>query len=208
MTDGKDQKNKNNTTSISLPEPRLDSEYSIEKALKERESIRQYANQPLDLQEIAQLLWSAQGITHDSIKKTAPSAGATYPLEVYLVAGNVDGLEPGVYNYKPGQHSLEKINDKDLRSELASAALGQNFIKEAPADIVITAEYERTTSRYGDRGTRYVHMEAGHAAQNVYLQAEALDLGTVVVGAFHDNEIKELMNVTYEPLYILPVGKL
>ena len=194
---------------ITLPEPRYDSNVSIEEALLNRRSIREYAGEPLMLQEVSQLLWAAQGITDSRGFRTAPSAGALYPLEVYVVVGDVESLTEGVYRYKPQEHELIKVLDGDKRVELAKAALGQAWVKEAAADIVITAVYERTTVKYGDRGIRYVHMEAGHAAQNLCLQATAMDLGTVTVGAFYDEQVKEVLSLPKDeqPLYIIPVGK-
>jgi len=193
---------------IKLPEPRYDSEISIEQSLLERRSIRSYTGQPLTLQEISQLLWAAQGLTDPRGFRTAPSAGGLYPLELYIVAGDVEGLAAGVYRYQPDGHQLVKAGDGDKRAELAEAALGQEWVEEGAVSIVFTAVYERTTGKYGDRGIRYVHMEAGHAAQNLCLQATALGLGAVTVGAFHDGEVSQLLNLPAEeePLYIIPVG--
>ena len=194
---------------IKLPGPRYDSDVSVEEALLKRRSIREYTGEPLTLQEVSQLLWAAQGITDPRGLRTSPSAGALYPLEVYVVVGDVENLAKGVYKYKPHEHEIIKVLDGDKREELAKAALGQAWVKEAAINIVITAVYARTTVKYGDRGIRYVHMEAGHAAQNLYLQATAMNLGTVTVGAFHDEQVKEVLNLPKDeqPLYILPVGK-
>ncbi len=194
---------------IKLPEPNYDSKTSVVRALLERRSVRSYKEESLTLVEVSQLLWAAQGITNNKGFRTAPSAGALFPLEVYLVAGNMNDLSPGIYKYEPSRHELLKILDGDKRAELCDAALGQGCIKQGGVAIVFSAVYERTTKRYGNRGIRYVHMEAGHAAQNVYLQAVSLNLGTVVVGAFNDNEVKRIMNMTDEeqPLYIMPVGR-
>jgi len=193
---------------IKLPEPRYDSDVSLEQSLLERRSIRSYTGQPLTLQEISQLLWAAQGLTDPRGFRTAPSAGGLYPLELYIVAGDVEGLAAGVYRYQPDGHQLVKAGDGDKRAELAEAALGQEWVEEGAVSIVFTAVYERTTGKYGDRGIRYVHMEAGHAAQNLCLQATALGLGAVTVGAFHDGEVSQLLNLPAEeePLYIIPVG--
>lgn len=194
---------------IKLPEPRYDSEVSIEETLLKRRSVRSYTDEPLTLEEVSQLLWSAQGITADWGGRTAPSAGATYPLETYLVVGDVSGLGRGVHKYRPREHELRRVLDGDRRAELAAAALGQSWVRAGAVDIVLTALYERTTRRYGERGIRYVHMEVGHAAQNVYLQAVALGLGTVVIGAFHDSQVKRILNLPDDehPLYIMPVGR-
>ena len=194
---------------ITLPEPRYDSDVSVEEALLKRRSIRNYTDEALTLQEVSQLLWAAQGITDPSGKRTAPSAGALYPLEVYVVVGSVEDVARGVYKYEPQQHELVKVLDGDQRKALTAAALNQTWIEQGAIDIVITAIYERTTEKYRDRGIRYVHLEAGHAAQNVYLQAVAMNLGMVVVGAFYDDQVKEVLNLpeNEEPLYIVPVGR-
>ena len=212
MPDEREQKGKihNGGARIKLPVPRYKSGVSIEQALHERRSVRRYKNEPLVIADVSQLLWSAQGITSPNGFRTAPSAGALYPLEVYLVVGNVKGLMQGVYKYFPTQHEIAKIKDRDVRAELAIAALGQRWVKDAAIDIVFAAVYERVTRKYGKRGIRYVHMEAGHAAQNIYLQAVSLKLGTVVVGAFEDEKVKKILDMPQkeQPLYIMPIGKL
>jgi len=154
-------------------------------------------------------MWAAQGITAKWGGRTAPSAGALYPLEVYLVVGNVDGLAPGIYKYKSEGHELVKARSEDVREELAEASLSQAWIREGAIDIVIAAVYERTTKKYGERGVRYVHMEAGHCAQNIYLQATALNLGMVTVGAFYDDQVKSILDMPDNevPLYVIPVGR-
>lgn len=194
---------------IKLPEPSNTSNLSVEEALSKRRSIRAYSGESLTVEEVSQLLWAAQGITSPGGGRTAPSAGALYPLELYLVVGDVEGMDKGVYRYRPEEHDLEKVKDGDIRAELAEAAVGQECVKDAAIDIVFTAVYARTTWKYGERGIRYVHIEAGHAAQNVYLQAVSLDLGTVVIGAFIDSEVKKIVNAgeQEEPLYIMPVGR-
>ncbi|MGB7533338.1 MAG: SagB/ThcOx family dehydrogenase [Halobacteriota archaeon] len=194
---------------IKLPEPSYTGNISVETALSKRRSIRDYSGENLTLEEVSQLLWAAQGITAPWGGRTAPSAGALYPLELYTVVGDVEGIDKGVYKYSREEHELEKVKEGDIRAELADAAIGQECIRDAAIDIVFTAVYERTTRKYGERGIRYVHIEAGHAAQNVYLQAVSLDLGTVVIGAFIDGEVKEIMNMQEQetPLYIMPVGR-
>ncbi|RLI91482.1 MAG: nitroreductase [Candidatus Altiarchaeales archaeon] len=195
---------------VRLPEPSYEGAMSVEEAIKKRRSIRNYKDESLSLNEISQLLWSAQGITDKRTGfRSAPSAGATYPLEVYLVVGNVNGLSRGIYHYTPRMHTIELLKMGDYRKDLEEAAFGQRWVGDAPISLIFTAIYNRTTSRYGKRGIRYVHLETGHAAQNVYLQATALNLGTVVVGAFDDQRIKEILNLTNEePLYIMPVGRI
>jgi SagB-type dehydrogenase family enzyme len=195
---------------MKLPEPRYDSDVSLEESLLQRRSIRSYTGQPLALQEVSQLLWASQGITDPTGFRAAPSAGALYPLEIYVVVGDVQGLSSGVYHYEPEDHQLVKLMDGDKRAELASAALGQSSVKEGAVDFVFTGVYERTTTKYGDRGIKYVHMEVGHAAQNLCLQATAMGLGAVTIGAFYDEQITGLLNLPEKekPLYIIPVGKL
>jgi SagB-type dehydrogenase family enzyme len=195
---------------ISLPDPRLRGEVSLEEAILERRSKREFDRSPLTLDQVSQILWAAQGITEEGGLRAAPSAGALYPLDVYLVAGRdaVEGLTEGVYHYLPQGHSLERVLERDVRRDLARYSVEQMFIADAPVTLVITAEYERTTQKYGERGVRYVHMEAGHAAENVYLQAEALGLGTVAVGAFGDTRVAQLLDLpsAYEPLYVMPIA--
>jgi SagB-type dehydrogenase family enzyme len=191
---------------IKLPKPKEKGLTSIEETLNRRRSVRDYKKGPLGLEEISQLLWAASG--KNLYRRTAPSAGATYPLETYLVVGEVEGLEPGVYHYSFSSHRLERIREQDIRKKLCRSALGQSMIEEAPIDIIIAADYDRTTGHYGQRGIRYVHMEVGHVGQNISLQANALSLGTVMIGAFEDNQVKEVLGIKEEPLYIIPVGKI
>ncbi len=201
---------------ITLPKPKLESKISVEEALQGRRSERSYKNEPLSLSEVSQLLWAAYGVTRKMPGfrgglKTAPSAGATYPLELYLVAGNVTDLPKGIYRYVPGQHALAKVFAGDKRAELCAAAHGQSMVRNAPALIVYTAIYERATGRYGTRGKdRYVCMDLGHSAQNVYLQAYTLGIGTCAVGAFDDNALKKALPIAKNeiPLYIMPLGKI
>ena len=166
------------------------------------------------MEQLSQLLWAAQGLTDPHpdpalrFRRAAPSAGAQYPLDIYVVVGVVEGLEAGVYHYRPHEHVLNLLATGDLRQPLAAACLGQMFIAPAPVLIVITAEYHRITDRYGERGLRYTHMEVGHVGQNLHLQAETLGLGTVIIGAFKDAEVGEVLQLPrkHEPLYIMPVG--
>ncbi len=195
---------------IKLPQPNFKSSTSVEEAMLKRRSVRYFSDKSLTLTEISQLLWSAQGITdtEDGLR-TAPSAGALYPLEVYVVAGKVENLEAGIYKYKPQTHELIKIADGDKRTELYNAALQQSSIQTAPANLVFSAVYERTSWKYRERAERYVHIEIGHAAQNVCLQAVSLGLGTVAIGAFYDDKVKKVIQLprNEEPLYIMPVGR-
>ncbi|WP_297508335.1 SagB/ThcOx family dehydrogenase [Thermococcus sp.] len=192
---------------VPLPEPRLTGGMSVEEAIAKRRSIRSYRDEPLTLEELSQLLWAAQGITDWKRKyRSAPSAGPTYPFEIYAVVGNVRGLSPGIYRYDPFRHALIELRKGDFRRELQKASLNQEWVGEAPLDIVLVAFYERTTRVYGERGIRYVHMEAGHIGENIYLEATSLGLGTVAVGAFDDERVAEILGTLGSPLYIFPVG--
>jgi len=196
--------------SIKLPEPKHNSATSIEQALLNRRSVREYKNTPISLAELSQLLWAAQGVSDaKSNYRTTPSAGGLYPLETYVAIINVLDVEPGVYKYIPYKHELQKIKDGKVNRELATSALDQKWVRDGAVIIAITGVYERTTQKYGDRGVRYVHMEAGHAAQNIYLQVVSLNLGTVVVGAFDDAEIQKILGIAENewPLYLIPIGK-
>lgn len=194
---------------VELPQPVLDGKKSLEQLLQQRRSVRDYSSEALSLSDLGQLLWAAQGVTHPRGLRTAPSAGALYPLELYVVAGNVSGLEAGVYHYQIHKHRLVQHLAGDKRQALGQAAYMQTWLSEAPAVFVFSADYKRTSKKYGKRAKRYVHMEVGHAAQNLFLQAEDLGLGSVVVGAFYDDEVAELLQLSSEfvPLALMPVGK-
>jgi SagB-type dehydrogenase family enzyme len=159
------------------------------------------------LRELSHILFAAYGVTNEEGFKTVPSAGATYPLEIYVNVRDVIDLEEGVYKYIPERHSIVRVLDDEVGHELALAALRQIFIAVAPIVLIITANYERTIRVYGDRGFRYVHMEVGHVAQNVYLMATSLGLGTVSVGAFYDDEVREILKIKEHPLLLMPVGR-
>ncbi len=193
---------------IKLPEVSLSGNIPIEKALFKRRSHRSFRKSPLTAKEISQLLWAGQGVTGEEGLRTSPSAGALYPIELYLAAGNINDIPQGVYRYDPFTHSIISVLEKDVRNLLYEACLYQEYVLNAPANIVITAEFERTTVKYGDRGVRYVYMEAGHVAQNIYLQTVSLGLGTVSIGAFYDSLVKRILSISYEPIYIMPIGKI
>jgi SagB-type dehydrogenase family enzyme len=196
---------------VALPSPNLEGAMSLEEALAERRSTRSFDSAPVTLEDAAQLLWAAQGITDARYGyRAAPSAGALYPLEVYLLADRVSGLRQGVYHYLPGRHALQLVRDTVDLNALAKAALSQSFVSAAPAVIAIATVFDRTTGKYGERGRRYVYLEAGHAAQNVYLQATALELGTVAVGAFDDEAVRHVvgMGADEQPIYLMPFGTL
>lgn len=193
---------------IVLPEVAIE-EDSVAEVLYKRVSYRRFSDRALDLSQVGNLLWAAGGLGVDGMTgatRTTPSAGATYPLDIYLVAGRVEGLEPGIYRYDHLNHALLPVVMEERRELLAAAALGQSFIADAPAIVALVAHYVRTTARYGERGERYVHMDAGYASQNIYLQATHLGLGTVAVGAFDDSKVAEILSTTGEPLLIMPVG--
>ena len=195
---------------IQLPEPTTDGNVSLEKALTLRRSVRSYSNEALTLKDISQLLWSAQGITNERGFRTAPSAGATFPLEMFVVVNNVNGLSKGVYHYSPFENTLKLIHLNDISAELMQASHSQSMIIESGAIIVFGAIFERTTDRYGERGIRYVYNEIGHASQNLHLQAAAMELGTVVIGAYRDEEVEGVLNLDPDirVLYMMPIGKL
>jgi len=194
---------------IMLPPPVRDGRMSVERAMSGRRSCRAYESGSLSSVELSQLLWAAQGTTGDDGKRTAPSAGALYPLEIYVVAGDVRGIPSGVYRFEPETHELAPVADGDIRKELSEAALGQEAIENAAASIVICAVFSRTREKYGRRADKYVYVEVGHAAQNVYLQAVPLGLGTVMIGAFDANEVRWLSEMRRDerPVAIMPVGR-
>ncbi len=208
---------------IPLPPPTTTGGVSLTAALAGRRSVRDFGATPLRLADVAQLLWAAQGVTRREPtpppswqpqwgewrggRRTAPSAGALYPLELYLLATAVEGLEVGLYRYVPQEHALARVGAPD-RAKLAAAALGQGMLAEAPAVVIVTGVYARTAAKYGERAPRYVHIEAGAAAENLLLQGEALGLGGVFVGAFRDEAVREALGLPadHEPLGLLPIG--
>ena len=215
MTDWPDMKN--NALTYTLPVPDLKGTRPFEEVLSKRRSRRSFSRDAVSAEEISQVLWAANGLTgspggfrSNAELRTAPSAGATYPLEVYLLAGNITGIDPGVYRHRPSGHRIIRVIERDVKAGLAAAALFQEMIETAPACLFFSAVYGRSTSVYGRRGSeRYVCMDLGHAAQNVYLQAEALHLGTCAIGAFDDRAVKRVMQLPDHetPLYIMPVGR-
>ena len=194
---------------VSLPPPRQEGGTPLTDALARRRSVREFREAPLSLAEVAQLLWAAQGITDPHGLRTAPSAGALYPLEVYVVAGQVQDLAAGIHKYDAERHELSCVGKGDARDRVERAALRQNWVGDAAAVFVIVGVYERVRVKYHERAERYVHIEVGHAVQNLCLQAAALGLGSVVVGAYHDDELAEVLRLPEgeSPLCLVPVGR-
>jgi len=200
-------------STISLPSPILTGNMSVEQAIQDRRSVRHYTNQSITLQDVSQLLWAAQGITDKADNlRAAPSGGQVYPLEVYIIVGKggVDGLGEGVYHYVPSNNSLEKTSEIDVRSDLSQAANGQIWVKEAPVDIVITGDYNKMIDKYRDEmlSIRFVNLEAGHAGENIYLEAGARGLVTVSLGSFKDDQVHTILGLpdNENTIYIFPVG--
>lgn len=188
---------------LALPAAKRTGSVALETVLAKRRSVRKFASGALAREQIGQLLWAAQGVTNPRGLRTAPSAGALYPLEVYVATAE------GVFRYQPKEHRLALVGDRDVRGALHRAALSQEAVKGAPALFVIAAEYARTRRKYGGRAERYAHLEAGHAAQNLLLQAAALDLAAVPIGAFTDAEVQRVLgcSTAHAPLYVIPVGR-
>ena len=199
------QTKSSSATILRLPPPEQKGKMSLEEALARRRSVREFRAEALTDRELSQLLWAAQGITHADGLRAAPSAGALYPLEFYVA------LPGGFFRYEPRLHQLVRLSERDLREAMCRAALGQEAITQAPAVFVIAAVYGRMSPKYGaERTPRYVHMEVGHAAENLLLEAEALGLGGVPVGAFHDDVLQKSLGLPLDhcPLYLIPVGRL
>ncbi len=196
---------------IRLPKPTYEGRVSVERAIKERRTIRDFRAKPLTMVQLSQLFWSAQGISNEGNGlRTAPSAGALYPLDVYAVVGDggIERLQSGVYHYQPGSHSIQLIGKGDRRKDVAGASLWQMWMARAPVILVITSEYERITRKYGQRGIRYAQIEVGHVGQNIFLQTGALGLGAGIVGAFRDDAVSKAIGApkAHKPLIIMPVG--
>jgi SagB-type dehydrogenase family enzyme len=190
------------STTVDLPAPQSEGVVSLEESLVRRRSVRAFTDQTLTSEQLSQLLWAAQGITNPQGFRTAPSAGALYPLELYVISAD------GFYHYRPEGHRLVPLASTDLRPAVWEVGLKQDALRDAPVVFLICAVYERTAVKYGERATRYVHMEVGHAAQNLLLQAVAMGLGGVPIGAFYDDQLKAALSLPedHEPLYLLSVG--
>ncbi len=189
--------------SIELPKPNAQGSISLEQAIENRKSVRSFTKQTLSLDFIGQILWAGQGLRGSTSSRTVPSAGALYPLELYLV------IEEGVYHYVPERHQVEPHIEGDMRSSLSSAALGQECVAQAPATLLLTAVFSRIETKYGkERSPQYIYLEAGHAAQNILLQATALGLDGVPVGAFYEEQVSKVLQLpqAHYPLYLIPLG--
>lgn len=199
-------------TRIELPECSLSTTLGLEQAILERRSRRRFTSEPLPLAQLSHLLRCSVGITdRDRGLRAAPSAGATFPLEVYPVINAVEGMAPGVYRYLVEGHALELVRAGDFRSQMSGAALGEQMMRSASVVLALAAVFQRTELHYGQRAQRYIHFEAGHAAQNVYLVATSLGLGSCAVGAFYDDEFNAVLGLDGRQesvLYIMVVGKL
>ena len=196
---------------MDLIQPAFDGNMSLEKAIKQRRTVRSFKNKPISNKQFSQLLWSAQGITDDrGFKRAAPSGGALYPSDVYAVVGEdcVETFSSGVYHYNPSNHSVTIVTEGDKRKAVAKASLRQMWMADAPVIVVVTAEYDRICRKYGKRGIRYALIEMGHIGQNIFLQSQALGLEAGIVGAFNDEAVADVVGVgkNHEPLVILPVG--
>ncbi|MBW2031319.1 MAG: SagB/ThcOx family dehydrogenase [Deltaproteobacteria bacterium] len=194
-----------------LPKPNQEGSVSVEKAIKSRRTVRSFSSRQIKVEQFSQLLFAAQGITQkESFKRAAPSGGALYPIDIYAVVGEkgVEGFDAAIYHYVPSGHKIELVGPGDKREQIANASLYQMWMAQPPLNLVITAEYARICSKYGDRGVRYAMVEAGHVGQNIFLQAEAQGLKAGIVGAFNDAEIIKVMGIpkSHEPLLIMPVG--
>ena len=197
---------------IKLPGRKTSDKVNVGYALQKRTSCRNYEKKSITLQQLTNMLWAGQGIVSKdfNMRRTAPSAGATFPLELYVAVRKegVDGIDQGIYHYNPKEHSLKQINEKDVKEELIGACFRQDFIQNAGVNLLIAADYSRTQERYAARGERYVFMEAGSVTQNISLEAVELGLGTVVVGAFDDEAVKKIFELEkLAPLAVMPIGR-
>ena len=186
----------------------------LEQAIEQRRSVRNYSDQPLDLKDLSQLLFAAQGVTgktYGTPLRTSPSAGALYPFEIYVIANNVKDLEQGIYHFSVLDHALELVKAGDCRDEIVAACLKQDMLGKANVTFVLSAIPDRTRHKYGERGFRYIYMEAGHISQNIYLQSTSLGLGSVSIGAFFDKDVNKLIGIDGQSeiaIYLHAVGKL
>jgi SagB-type dehydrogenase family enzyme len=187
-----------------LPPPRLDLPFPLVRSIAARRSVREFSSEPIAAPDLSLLLWSCQGVTEpQECFRAAPSAGGVLSFEILAV------LSEGMYRYLPREHALQPVAERDIRPDLARAALDQRFLAVAPLTVGISADLRPLARRYGERGRRYMYMEAGHIAENLHLTAVALGYGSVAVGAFDDTAVGRLLDLAsgFEPLYLVPVGK-
>ncbi|MFZ5994051.1 MAG: SagB/ThcOx family dehydrogenase [Thermodesulfobacteriota bacterium] len=199
-----------NHTDVPLPRPSFTGKKSMEEVIKARRTIRHFKARALNLEQLSQILWAAYGLTANDPYKSVPSAGALYPLDIWVAVGKngVEGLEAGAYHYIPKAHRLTRVKAGEVRDDISRASLYQGWMAEAPIIFIITGEYERCTRKYGEKGIPYTYIEAGHAGQNIFLQAGALGLGAGIVGAFNNDVIRQVLGISrnYDPILIMPVG--
>ena len=191
---------------IELPEFKISGEISFETALKNRKSVRDFKDDPLSLEQVSQLLWAAHGVSHGSTYYTVPSAGALYPLEIYIIAERIENFGPGLYHYLPIGHKIQLLRSGSFLKTVSNVAYGQRALSNCPVVFIISGVISRSEKKYRERARRYVQIEVGHAGQNILLQAVALGLGSVPMGAFIDEQLKEKLSIEGEPFYLLPVG--
>jgi len=191
---------------LQLPEPDLAGEVTLEQCLGERRSHREFSGNPLTLEQLSQVLWAAQGITADWGARTAPSAGGLFPLVLYVAVEGIEGIDNGVWMYDPETHSLTMSVEGDLLGDIAEAAVSQMWMADASAILVITAIPAITEARYADRSMRYIDNEVGGVCQNVYLQCEALSLGTCAVGAMYDDQVATIVSTEASVRLLMPIG--
>ncbi|MHA1305288.1 MAG: SagB/ThcOx family dehydrogenase [Candidatus Heimdallarchaeaceae archaeon] len=202
-------------TPIQLPKNFVTQNYSLKDCIENRKSIRNYDNKPLTLEELSWLLWSTQGIKETMNRvytlRVVPSAGARHAFETYLLINNVETLKEGLYRYIASKHSLIDINlDPDIAEKLTKAAYNQSMVEKSAVTFIWVAVAYRMCWRYGERGYRYLLLDAGHVCQNLYLAAEDVDCGVCAIGAFHDDEINNILEVDGENLFVIylaTVGK-
>jgi SagB-type dehydrogenase family enzyme len=201
------------TRKIPLPPPHLDGGPSLWKALRERRSIRDYSPAPLSLKDLSALLWATQGITEKAFApwyRTAPSAGALHPIDTYLVVNRVEGMEPGIYFFEVVEFSLILRREGDFSGPIARAALDQEIAQSAAVVFVWVAVIQRSRQKYRQRAYRYIYLDCGHIAQNLYLAATALGLGCCGIAAIFDDEVNDLVGVDGQEetaIYLATVGK-
>lgn len=198
---------------IVLPPPLLDEGEGLWSTLRKRRSIRAYTEEPISMTELSQILWATQGITGhagDHLLRTAPSAGALYPIETYLSINRAEGIEQGLYHYNPPHHQLDLIREGDFGKEIRRGALDQQIAERAAVNFLWSAVFERSKWKYLQRAYRYIFLDAGHIAQNLALAAEAMKLGSCQIGAIYDDELNGLFHLdgTNESIiYISSVGR-